>query len=161
MEAVANATLHYSKGLWWEEVEEKPKLRTYVQIRKPDDPPVLASSFIKRLNRSLLAKLMLGILPLELEVGRYLNTKHELCYCRICNLGLVENEFHFLFTCAALQDVRSAFYVNNIEDIESFMLVDDAAKVYYLCQRDKIRKFAKYIECLYRKRRSILYKPVL
>ena len=39
----------------------------------PDDPPVLATSFIKRGDRSLLAKLMLGILPLELEIGRYLN----------------------------------------------------------------------------------------
>ena len=160
METVSSAILHYSKTGWWEEVAEKPELRTYVQICMPDDPLVLATSFVKRYDRGLLAKLMLGILPLELEIGRYLNIKPEERFCRTCNLNLVEDEFHFLFTCAALQDIRSAFYVNNIDDIEEFMLVGDADKVYYLCQKSRIRTFAAYITSLYRKRRSLLYKPV-
>ncbi len=87
-------------------------------------------------------------------MGRYLNIKPEDRHCRICNLGMVKSVFHFLFTCAALQDVRSAFYVIHIEDIEEFMLMNDAEKVYFLCDRVRIRKVAT----LFRKRRSILYK---
>ncbi len=156
---VGSAILYQSKLGWWEEVAEKPKLHTYMQIRLPEDPPVLATSFVKRLDRSLLAKLMLGILQLEIEIGRYLNIKLEECFCRTCNLKVVEDEFHFLFSCSALQDIRSTFYVENISDIESFMLMSDADKVYYLCQKSRIRTFASYIANLYRKR-SVIYKPV-
>ena len=100
----------------------------------------------------------MGILPLELEIGRYLNVISEDRHCRVCNLLLVESEFHFLFTCAALQDVRSAFYVENIDNIEMLMLKTDVDKMYFLSEKERIRKFAAYIENLFRKRRSILYK---
>ena len=35
MDAVNSAVLHYSK-----EATSKPKLRTYIQIKQPDDPPI-------------------------------------------------------------------------------------------------------------------------
>ncbi len=72
----------------------------------------------------------------------------------------MEDEFHFLFTCASLQDIRSAFYVDNIANIGSFMLKSDADKVLYLCDKSRIRAFAAYVANLYCKRRSLLYKPV-
>ncbi len=66
MDNVKGAILHYSKVGWREEAESKPKFRTYIQIRQPEDPPILASRSIKRYNRSLLAELLLRILPMEL-----------------------------------------------------------------------------------------------
>ena len=107
-----------------------------------------------------MTKLLMGILPLELEIGRYLNIKPDDRHCRICNLGLVESEFHLLFTCAVLQDIRSAFYVEHIEDFEEFIPLNDAEKVYFLCEKERAQNFAAYIESFFRKRRSILYKVI-
>ena len=90
LKTVQSAICHYSREGWWEEAYNKPKLHTYVQVRNQADPPTLATSYIKRYHRSLLSKLLMGILPLEIEVGRYLNVKPEHQYCKVCNLGLVE-----------------------------------------------------------------------
>ena len=53
------------------EAFEKPKLRTYVGIRDFDAQSVLTKAGLMRHQRSLVAKLMGGILPIELETGRY------------------------------------------------------------------------------------------
>ncbi len=50
-----------------------PKLRTYIKFKKffEVEPNVL--SFMSRQHRSYLAQLRNGILPLQLEVGRWIN----------------------------------------------------------------------------------------
>ena len=51
----------------------------------------------------------------------------------------------FIYLCK-IQDVRSNFYVEHIEAIEEFMLMNDVEKVYFLCERENVRTFAAYIE---------------
>ena len=41
------------------------------QVKKHGEPNILACGNLKRYNRILLAKLLCGILPLEVETGRY------------------------------------------------------------------------------------------
>ena len=55
---------------WWSEVFEKSKLRSYAEI-KEEASNTLGCENLKSYNRSLLAKLMCGILLLEVETGRY------------------------------------------------------------------------------------------
>ncbi len=54
---------------------------------------------MSRQCRSYLAQLRNGILPLQLEVGRWINKAVEEGLCLICNNGTVEDEEHFLFHC--------------------------------------------------------------
>ena len=42
----------------------------------------------------------------SIEVGRYANLPRHTSLSDKCELGHVEDEFHFLFECAELQDLR-------------------------------------------------------
>ncbi len=47
-------------------------------------------------KKSHLAQFRSSILPLEIEVGKWANKKIEE---RLCNEGLVKDEYHFIFHC--------------------------------------------------------------
>ena len=49
---------------------------------------------------------MLGILLKEIETGRYKSVPIDNRICKLCNLNLVEDEKHILFTCTLYNDIR-------------------------------------------------------
>ncbi len=51
-----------------------------------------------RKYRSVLAKLRCGILPLEIETGRWKNVDAGNRLCELCHTD-VEDEYHFMFRC--------------------------------------------------------------
>ena len=61
-------------------------------------------------KRSLLAQLRLGILPLEIKVGRFRNIPVENRLCKCCDNNVVENEFHFVCECVRYADLRTVLY---------------------------------------------------
>ena len=75
---------------WTQIIQDKPKLRTYVQFKIS----MIVSDYVKnstnRYKRSILAKFRSGILQLRIESGRYSNTKVEERLCELCNLNEVE-----------------------------------------------------------------------
>ena len=110
LENVQTAAWKLSMDKWWQEAYQKKKLRTYVQVRSREEHGTIVKSNVKRYHRSILNKLIFGILPLEIELGRFINVKEHLRLCNVCNLDRVEDEAHFLFSCAPLQAERSEFY---------------------------------------------------
>ena len=69
--------------------------------------PSLVKLNLPRGQGSILRKLFSGILPLELEVGRYRNIDREIQYCNLCSEVTVEDEGHFLFESDSIDDCRS------------------------------------------------------
>ena len=65
---------------------------------------------ISRYKRSILAQFRCGILPLQIEIGRYRNV--PLCdrLCEVCNEGSVEDEIHFLCECSSYSDFRISLF---------------------------------------------------
>ena len=61
---------------------------------------------LSSIERSYLAQLRLGILPIEIETGRYKSVFIDNRKCKLCNLNLVEDEKHILFTCTLYNDIR-------------------------------------------------------
>ncbi len=59
---------------------------------------------MSRRERSLLAQFTFGILPLEIEVGRYHNKPVAERKCPFC--AEVEDEIHFLFNCEKYNEFR-------------------------------------------------------
>ena len=45
-----------------------------------------------------------------IETGRYNQTSRNDKFCRICNSGIIEDEFHFLFHCPKYSIPREKFY---------------------------------------------------
>ena len=50
-------------------------------------------------ERSLLAQLRIGILPIRVETGIFVNLAVKERVCQICKSQEVEDELHFLFNC--------------------------------------------------------------
>ena len=71
-----------------------------------------------RSSRSLIAKLRLGVLDLEVEKGRRFKIDHSgrkvqipraERYCKLCQTSEIEDEVHFLFSCPTLAQTRQEY----------------------------------------------------
>ena len=89
------------------------------------------------------------MLPLEIETGRFAGKPVAERLCKVCNTLRVEDEFHFLFSCCMYQRERSFYYVENIDNIEHFMLLSDDDKVKYMLQKEHIKSTGVYVNTIY------------
>ena len=94
-------------GVWLNNVNRKPKLRTYKEIKNSFEADVYVKLNLEKSQRSLLAQLRLGILPLHIKTGRFVNKKIEERICNFCNSENVEDEYHFLFHCDFYKQERN------------------------------------------------------
>ena len=88
--------LKLNRNHWKLEASNKTKLRTYVDIQDDTNRKALVNANLSRSQRSLASKLKLGILPLQLEVGRWKDVALEDRYCRVCMSEYLEDEYHFV-----------------------------------------------------------------
>ena len=85
-----------------------------------------------RESRSLISKLRLGVLPLEIERGRRKNVPKEQRFCKLCNSEQVENEPHFIFDCPALENYRSPFITDLSLNVPFFHNLNSSQKLQFL-----------------------------
>uniref|UniRef100_A0A3B3H959 ribonuclease H n=1 Tax=Oryzias latipes TaxID=8090 RepID=A0A3B3H959_ORYLA len=100
---------YYEKD-WKMKLLQKPKLRTYLQIKDTFSAESYVIYNLKRGQRSLCAQLRAGVLPLQVEVGRFKGIPEEERLCEVCELRVVEDEFHFLFYCPLYEKQRLCMY---------------------------------------------------
>ena len=112
--------VHLMNNVWKNDITVKPKLRTYVKIKNN----CLAENYldlnITRHRRSLIAQIRLGILPLEIEVGRFRGIAVDQRLCKCCNNNVTEMNF-ILFV-----------YVHNTNNSEIFYMVNLIFLMMYL-----------------------------
>ena len=94
-------------------------------------------------ERSALAQLRCGILPLRIETGRYINEPLHDRICRHCNSNEIENETHFLLFCTLYSELRNELFGNLFSD-SCFLNKSSEEKLCFLLN-DYIRKTAKFI----------------
>ena len=78
-----------------QDAETMSRMRLYRALHPEDlsqTPNYITSVALSRRQRSALAKLRMGTLPLALETGRYVGRPVEERVCRTCDLGAVERE---------------------------------------------------------------------
>ena len=157
---VASNTLLKNNRLSWHlESTTKPKLRTFIKIHDFGYVQTLAKANITRYQRSLLAQLKFGILPLKIETDRYIGIAPDKRLCRACDIKEPEDELHFLFKCPSLNDTRmsawhSVYGFTGAIDINSNDLIDTFKTMLSV---EHIQATGKFIELLYKKRQKILY----
>ena len=95
---------------WQDSISTKPKLRTYVKFKCHISTENYVSQNINKYERSLLAKLRSGTLPLAVETGRF--KCKQLCkrLCELCNSNEIEDEEHFIVTCPFYKTQRISFF---------------------------------------------------
>ena len=96
--------------LWRLEVERKPKLRVYANL-KTNLEPELYLEHENPWNRRLFTMLRSGTNWLRIEIGRWKKEPVEKRVCEICmSRHQVEDEIHFLLDCEVYDEVRKRMY---------------------------------------------------
>ncbi len=96
---------------WMQSVLSKPKLRTYKLFKHDLKAEDYVNCLMTRFQRSTFAKLRCGILPIQIEVGRFRGQKECDRKCPMCKTA-VESEIHFMFECPVYDVIRNEFLMN-------------------------------------------------
>lgn len=127
----------------WEEIEKRPKLRTYRTTRVGLQPGSQVTCLLTKRHRSLISQIKCGILPLRIESGRYNREALEVRICQLCDANQVESEFHFLFDCE--------HYVNERQELTSKVSVNSLNE---LCKHPFV--MGNYLENIWKRRTNSL-----
>ena len=84
-------------------------MRTFVDVYHKNELKCLVKLNLSRMHRSLLAKMLCGVFPLMLELGRYKNIDEDKRICLICDKNITEDECHFLLKCRTLKKIRNKY----------------------------------------------------
>ena len=84
-----------------------PKLRNYSLFKQESNTEEYVLANLTRWDRSLLAQLRFGTLPLNIECGRARNLPVQNRLCKLCSLDEIEDEFHFIFVCPLYAGMRN------------------------------------------------------
>ena len=135
---------------WKAEVNTKTKLDNYKIIKQSwGAAPQLRANLSKE-KRSLVTKIRLGCLPLEVETGRYFNIERNLRICKLCN-DECETELHFLFKCSKLSTLRENLYLKVPELLSKSCNI---SKLEYLSQLP--HTFSNYLQKLWKTRNELI-----
>ena len=132
----------------WNFSRYKDKLRYYNMFKYDMEKEDYLSFNITRYQRSLMAQFRLGILPLEIEVGRYRNIPLSNRICQMCTANVVEDEIHFLCECSSYSEFRSELFTSAKEADSNFSTNDLIDKFVYLMsnhQKSVIRFLTKTV----------------
>ena len=138
---------------WCETVKIKPKLRTYALFKTEFN----TEGYLKCKNkytRSLMSQLRCGVLPLEIERGRYHGTKVSERLCKFCT-DQVEDEFHFICKCKLYSDYRNVMYSKAEQENNEFLQLSENDKFIYLMKSCKYT--INYVKLAYNRRKSNTY----
>ena len=108
---------------------------------------------ITKYQRSLFAQFRSGILPLEIEVGRYRNIDLSERICKLCDLNMVEDEIHFLCVCPLYIEERGHLFSKVISSNPSFSNLDSFDKFVYLMSNHE-RSVVTFLSNAFRKRQT-------
>ena len=143
------------KVKWKDVISNKPKLSLLNDMDLQLSPERYIVYGLSPSQRSMLAQLRSGTLPLAVETGRFSRTPREERFCS-CNQS-VETEIHFIFHCIFYNDIRVPFFDDISTQIpENISVNSDASYIELLCH-DFPRKFSKFSQNCYHKRISSLF----
>ena len=107
-------------------------------------------------ERSLLAQLRFGILPLHVETGSFNVLPLEERICQMCDANVIENECHFLFECELYNDLRYDWEKTVRIRCPDFLYMEVNDQLTYLFE-NLARPTAKYISRCFSLRKSVMF----
>ncbi len=139
----------YAAEKWKISVSSKPKLRTYRLFKTVLTPEPYVDCCMSRFKRSIFAKYRCGILPLQIEVGRFRGQSVQQCVCPLCKND-VESEIHFLFECNSY-DRNQFLHETNFINVQS-----NTDKIKQCMTGNYQKVTAKFITQFWNERQTIL-----
>ena len=141
---------------WLKGIHNVAKLRTYVTFKTEYCCENYVKLNLDKTERSFLAQLRCGILPLRIETGRFVGQKPEERVCLVCSSNSIENETHFLLKCNLYSNERQLLFRNVSIKHNQFHTFSEIDKLKMLvCEESRL--CASFISTAFKKRRSMLY----
>jgi len=141
---------------WETERGQKLKLRTYNMYKWGYCVEDYVSMNIDKYTRSLIAQSRFGILPLQIEVGRYRGIPINERLCVFCANNEIEDEFHLIMLCTFYEVIRNELFckVGNFD--RNFNGMDNFDRFILIC--NKFQKFlGQFLVKAIQKRNNHLY----
>ena len=158
LDTARSRMLVLNRNHWKVEAATKTKLRTYLEVQEDSNRKALINANLSRAQRSLVAKLKLGILPLQIEIGRWKDVALENRYCRVCEEDVLENEYHFVMYCEGLTEPRTDMYIELNEKTDIDLYGPKEVVLKEMLSKNNIKILARHLETMWSTRREILYK---
>ena len=140
----------YVSEKWKTSVLSKPKLRTYKLYKTELEPEWYVDNFVGRFQRSIFARFRCGVLPLQIEVGRFRGQNVNERICQVCKAA-VKSEIHFLFECPAYGTDRVEFL--RLTSLSRLPNNEDKIK---LCMTNHQKLTVKYVVKLWNERQNLI-----
>ncbi len=157
---VLEARLHrLDRNRWHLEAQTKTKLRTFVQIKDYDTPRNIINCNLSRNHRSLVCKLKMGTLPLNIECGRWKDVPLENRSCWACGDGSLENEMHFMLFGDAYHKTRTE-YMQCIIDETDVTVTGSEFEIFAFFNKNALCITGRYLEKMFGEMWDILYKQL-
>ena len=157
LKAAYNCILENESYQWNEHRYNKPKLRLYNLYKASYEQEEYISFNASRYKKSLLAQLRAGILPLQVEVGRYRNVPLSSRVCELCDSNEVEDEIHFLLVCRRFETQRHILYEKAKSVFPTFDQ-EDAISKFVLLMNNLQKEVMDFTYNSVMLRRNIVYK---
>lgn len=98
------------KQTWYTSINNSSRLASYSLFKHEFKLEKYLSYIPDKKYQIALTKLRLSSHDLAIETGRYTNIDRQLRICRKCNMGFIENEYHFLLVCTNYRDLRQKYF---------------------------------------------------
>ena len=122
---------------WKEEIDKQPpRLKFYAQNKTQFEQ----SKYLETLqfkDRQQITKLLCSNHKLEVETGRHKKTEREHRLCKMCTLGLIEDEDHFLNICPAYMEIRKKLIPDAVNSILEY---DPTSIAQYVREANNLRE---------------------
>ena len=141
---------------WNQRRYSKPKLRLYNMFKANFEQEEYITYNIPKYKRSLFAQFRAGILPLEVEVGRYRDVPLLNRLCVMCDMSEVEDEIHFMCECPRYADFRTVLFDEATRSNSEFMRYDNLDKFVYLMNNVQLHAI-NYVWHSCQRRRLFIY----
>lgn len=148
---------------WQEQIQHKPKLRTYVTFKHDFATEPYVRQTLSKSRRSLMTQMRLGILPLEIEVGRFTPIYDKTLkknrkripserVCTFCDLKTCEDEIHFVFICSKYDEIRKHILGPQLNNIAH---MSNQNKLIYIMQNQQQDLIAYLKEAWFKRQISV------
>ena len=94
------------KQTWYSDINNSSRLQTYSIFKHNLELESYLNLDIDKKYKLALTRFRTSSHSLMIETGRYENTPREQRICQFCNMGKVEDEYHFLLVCPNYRDLR-------------------------------------------------------
>ena len=147
--------LEHQKRKWKLQFDGQRKLR----FLKSFKDEICTENYVKynlsSSERSYMAQLRFGILPINIETGRFVNQPIERRICNLCENG-IEDENHLLFNCIFYEEHRTKFVNDILATLPIFNQLDRKEKLKIMFEKFH-RKTAKFIRTCFSFRQNYLF----